>query len=112
MTETRDDQAVAPRVRAKTATRKPRRWQVVFHNDDYTTMFFVVDVLKRHFAKSEAEAHYIMLQVHHKGAGVAGIYTRDVAETKVERVSAEARDEGMPLKLTAEPMEPEAGDTP
>lgn len=93
-------------------TKKPPLYKVLFHNDDYTTMEFVVDVLKRHFAKSDAEAVFVMLQVHHKGSGVAGVYTRDVAETKVERVTTEAREEGMPLKLTAEPVEPAAGETP
>ena len=104
MTDPRNDQAVAPRVRERTATRNPRRWQVVLHNDDYTTMAFVIDVLFRHFAKSEAEATWIMLQVHEKGLGIAGVYTRDVAETKVVVVTDEARSEGMPLRLTAEPL--------
>lgn len=107
MTDPRHDQVVAPTpsVRERTRSRAPRRWQVVLHNDDYTTMAFVVDVLVRHFAKSEAEATWVMLQVHHKGAGIAGIYTRDVAETKVEEVTREARAEGMPLRVTAEPLQ-------
>jgi len=109
MTEPRGDQAVAPGVRERTATRRPRRWQVVMHNDDYTSMAFVVDVLMRHFGKSEPEAVWIMLQVHHKGAGTAGVYTRDVAESKVMRVTEEARSEGMPLRLTAEPEAGGAG---
>ena len=84
-------------------TEKPRRWKVLFHNDDWTTQEFVVDVLIRHFRKSEAEATYVMLQVHHKGVGVAGVYPKDVAETKVAEVTAEARAEGMPLVLSTEP---------
>jgi ATP-dependent Clp protease adaptor protein ClpS len=86
--------------------RRPRRaprYQVVLHNDDYTTMEFVVAILMKHFHKPPAEALHIMLQVHHKGAGVAGVYTRDVAETKVAEVIDEARQEGMPLLLTVEP---------
>jgi ATP-dependent Clp protease adaptor protein ClpS len=87
-------------------TRRPRRaprYQVVMHNDDYTSMEFVVAMLMKHFHKPPAEALHVMLLVHHKGAGVAGVYTRDVAETKVAEVTEEARQEGMPLLLTVEP---------
>jgi ATP-dependent Clp protease adaptor protein ClpS len=66
-------------------------------------MEFVVMVLMKHFQKSISEATQIMLQVHHKGSGIAGVYTRDVAETKVSEVTEEAEHNGMPLKLTAEP---------
>jgi ATP-dependent Clp protease adaptor protein ClpS len=81
----------------------PRRFKVIFHNDDYTTQEFVVFVLERFFHKSEAEARHIMLTVHFKGAAVAGVYTKDVAETKAQQVMDLARDEGMPLLLTTEP---------
>ncbi len=83
-------------------TKRPRRWKVLLHNDDYTTTDFVVQTLIRHFRKSPAEATHIMLQVHHAGIGVAGVYTREVAETKVAEVIADARAEGMPLLVTAE----------
>jgi ATP-dependent Clp protease adaptor protein ClpS len=90
-------------VREKPKTHVPRRYRVLFHNDDYTTMEFVVDALTQFFHKSQAEATHIMLTVHKKGNAVAGIYTRDVAETKVEEVMKHARESGMPLLVTAEP---------
>jgi ATP-dependent Clp protease adaptor protein ClpS len=82
---------------------KARRFRVLFHNDDYTTMEFVVRVLMKFFHRTETEATQIMLSVHHKGHGVAGIYPRDVAETKVSQVMDYAREHGMPLMVTAEP---------
>lgn len=92
-----------PAVRERSRTRRPRLWKVVLHNDDYTTMEFVIDVLMRHFGKSLAEATHVMLQVHHKGAGVAGVYSRDIAESKVAEVTDEARRGGHPLLLSTEP---------
>ena len=93
------DVALAPRTRADRA----RRYQVIVHNDDYTTMDFVVMVLTKFFYKSEAEATHIMLSVHHKGHGVAGVFTKDIAESKVAQVQDFAKDQGMPLHLSAEP---------
>ena len=87
----------------KRKVEKVRRYKVVLHNDDYTTMEFVVLVLMKFFHKSETEATHIMLSVHHKGFGVAGLYTKDVAETKVAEVQEFAKSYGMPLRLTAEP---------
>jgi ATP-dependent Clp protease adaptor protein ClpS len=87
----------------KSRVEKVRRYKVVFHNDNYTTMEFVVEVLMKFFHKTETEATHIMLAVHHKGSGVAGVYSKDVAETKVAEVQAYARENGMPLKLSAEP---------
>ena len=81
----------------------PKKYKVIFHNDDYTTQEFVVYVLQRFFHKGEAEARHIMLTVHFKGAAVAGVYTRDVAETKAQQVMDLAREHGMPLLLTTEP---------
>lgn len=82
---------------------KVRRYKVLFHNDDYTTMEFVILVLMKFFHKSETEATHIMLSVHHKGHGVAGLYTKDVAETKVAQVHDYAKEQGMPLRLSVEP---------
>ena len=81
----------------------PRRYKVIFHNDDYTTQEFVVEVLKQFFHKTDTEAVHIMLTVHKSGAAVAGVYTRDVAETKKAEVTDCARENGMPLLLTTEP---------
>ena len=97
-----DDAEGAVATEERRRTKRPRRWRVVLHNDDYTTMEFVVEVLVKHFRKSPPEALQIMLQVHHKGRGVAGVYPREVAETKVAEVTAEARAEGHPLLLTTE----------
>jgi ATP-dependent Clp protease adaptor protein ClpS len=97
--ETGDDTALETRPK----TESPKRYKVIFHNDDFTTMEFVVDVLRRHFHKNEAEAVHVMLTVHRKGKAVAGVYTRDVAETKIAEVTKDARAHGMPLLLTSEP---------
>lgn len=94
------DGAVATEERRR--EKRPRRHKVILHNDDYTTMEFVVEVLVGHFRKTPPEAVQVMLQVHHKGSGVAGLYPREVAETKVAEVTAEARAAGFPLLLTLE----------
>lgn len=84
-------------------TERPRKYKVLFHNDDYTTMEFVVETLKRFFHKNDSEALHIMLTVHTKGNAVAGVYSREVAETKVAQVTEHAKAHGMPLLVTAEP---------
>ena len=89
-------------VEERKKTKRPRRWKVLIFNDDFTTMDFVVHVLMKHFHKAAAEAFHIMLQVHHEGVGVAGTYSREVAETKVAEVTDEARSHGMPLLVTTE----------
>jgi ATP-dependent Clp protease adaptor protein ClpS len=82
---------------------RARRYRIVFYNDDYTTKWFVVDVLTRFFHMTEASAMAFMLAVHETGRGVAGIYTRDIAETKVAEVQDYAREYEMPLRLDVEP---------
>jgi ATP-dependent Clp protease adaptor protein ClpS len=98
-----EDVDVKERTKERQKTAVPRRYKVIFHNDDYTTMEFVIEVLRRFFHKGEAEALHIMLTVHKKGSAVAGVYPRDVAETKVAEVMRYAREHGHPLMLTAEP---------
>lgn len=83
----------------------PRKYAVILHNDDYTTMEFVIEVLKKFFKKSEEQAVQVMLSVHHKGKGVAGVYSREIAETKVAQVEDYARTNEHPLKCTCEPAE-------
>ena len=82
---------------------QPRLWQVLLHNDDYTTQEFVVWVLETVFSKPRPEAFAIMMSVHRSGLGVAGIYTRDVAETKAQAAQRAAEEHEFPLLVTAEP---------
>jgi len=82
--------------------REPPMYRVLLHNDDYTTMDFVVEIIMLVFNKSPEEAVNIMLNVHRKGMGLCGVYTYEVSETKVETVHAIAREQGFPLKCTME----------
>ncbi|MFT3776643.1 MAG: ATP-dependent Clp protease adaptor ClpS [Minicystis sp.] len=92
-------------VATKPKLERARRYMVLFHNDDYTTKWFVVMVLMKFFHMSEEQATSFMLGVHQQGTGVAGVYSRDIAETKVSEVMELAQEYGMPLRLTAEPEE-------
>lgn len=82
---------------------EPRQYKVIFHNDDFTTMEFVTDVLRRVFNKPADEAVTLMMRVHQEGQAVVGIYSYDVAMTKASQATAMARNEGFPLKITCEP---------
>ena len=91
-------------VREKTRpkTQKPPLYKVILHNDDYTTMQFVVEILESIFHKSPAEAFRIMMQVHRQGHGVCGAYPYEVAETKVAVVHERARKNSFPLRASME----------
>ncbi|GFM34132.1 ATP-dependent Clp protease adaptor ClpS [Desulfovibrio subterraneus] len=81
---------------------EPRKFKVLLHNDDYTTMEFVIAVLVQVFRKTAQQATAIMLSVHEKGVGECGVFTAEVAETKVAIVHARARKEGFPLRCSME----------
>jgi ATP-dependent Clp protease adaptor protein ClpS len=83
-------------------TKEPARFKVLLINDDYTTMDFVVEVLETVFHRTPAEAFRIMMQVHTQGKGLCGVYTFEVAETKVEAVHELARQNGFPLRASLE----------
>ncbi len=80
----------------------PRLYEVVLHNDDYTTQEFVVYVLMKFFQHDSETAHGIMMHVHTKGAGIAGVYPRDIAETKAAQVVRHARENEMPLRCSVQ----------
>ncbi|MBL7714033.1 MAG: ATP-dependent Clp protease adapter ClpS [Bdellovibrionales bacterium] len=82
----------------------PPGYAVLLHNDDYTTMEFVIEVLQKFFQKNHEQALEITLKVHHEGKGIAGIYSRQIAETKVVQVTQHARASEFPLKCTMEPI--------
>ncbi|MFZ5470074.1 MAG: ATP-dependent Clp protease adaptor ClpS [Myxococcota bacterium] len=99
------DTGVVTQTRKKEKLQKPPLYKVLFHNDNYTTMEFVVAVLREVFHKSESDAVAIMLNVHKTGVGVAGVYTHDIAQTKIRTTEKLARDQEYPLRLTMEPEE-------
>jgi len=89
-------------LKTRTKTKKPALYKVLMLNDDYTPMEFVVHVLERFFSKSHQEATQIMLHVHRRGVGICGVYTFEVAETKVNQVIDYARRHQHPLQCTLE----------
>ncbi|MDH3348216.1 MAG: ATP-dependent Clp protease adaptor ClpS [Desulfobulbaceae bacterium] len=82
--------------------REPPLFKVILHNDDYTTMDFVVMILENIFGKNIAEATQIMLNIHHQGRGIAGIFTKEIGETKIIIVHQLAKDSQFPLKCSLE----------
>jgi ATP-dependent Clp protease adaptor protein ClpS len=88
--------------RTQQQTQEPKLYKVVLHNDDYTTMEFVVQVLETVFLKTPAEAFRIMMHVHVDGKGLCGLYPFEIAETKVDAVHELARERGFPLRASME----------
>jgi ATP-dependent Clp protease adaptor protein ClpS len=97
-----DGQGVVVVERKAARTKPPQLYQVVMLNDDYTPMEFVVMVLQQYFQRDPDTATLIMLKIHHEGRGICGVYTKDVAATKVELVLTAARREGHPLQCIME----------
>lgn len=105
MAETRREGGTGVKDRPTEELRRPRLWSVVLHNDDYTSMEFVVEVLQSVFHLEEARAMQVMLNVHRKGKGIAGIYPHEVAETKAATTMETARRQDYPLQATIEEQE-------
>jgi ATP-dependent Clp protease adaptor protein ClpS len=80
----------------------PKLYRVLMHNDHYTTMEFVIDVLINVFRKTEADAYQIMMQIHNSGVGICGVFTLDIAKTKISEVHRRAREKGHPLRCSYE----------
>jgi ATP-dependent Clp protease adaptor protein ClpS len=89
----------------KVKLQPPRKYKVIMLNDDYTSMEFVIVILRKFFNKTPAESQTIMLEVHTKGFGICGIFTYEVAESKVAKVIKYARENGHPLKCTIDPCD-------
>ena len=97
-----DENSTGVVVKTKPKTRKPSLYKVLMLNDDYTPMEFVVHILERFFSKNRLEAERIMMHVHQRGVGLCGVYTYEVAETKVTQVMDFARQHQHPLQCTLE----------
>jgi ATP-dependent Clp protease adaptor protein ClpS len=96
------DEEVNIKEKIETKIKKPSKYKVIIHNDDYTSMDFVVQVLVGVFKKQVVEATKIMFDVHKKGSGIAGIYSYDVGVTKIAQAMEMCEESGFPLKLTLE----------
>ena len=99
MTKRKDDTIVKDRQKID----RPKKYKVVFYNDDFTPMYLVTLILMQVFNKNEQEARSIMLRVHRGGKAIAGVYSKEIAETKVETTKMYARQSGYPLHAAAEP---------
>lgn len=97
-----DDAGTGIVTKTRPKTKKPSLYKVLLLNDDYTPMDFVVYILERFFNKTAEEATQIMLHVHNKGVGICGVYTYEIAETKVAQVMNFAREHQHPLQCTME----------
>jgi ATP-dependent Clp protease adaptor protein ClpS len=99
-TGTRREGGVATKEKPK--TERPKRYKVLLHNDDYTPMEFVVAILQQLFRLGEVDATRVMLHIHHQGVGIAGVFTYEIAETKVQQVLAAAKRHEFPLQCSTE----------
>ena len=99
----KEEGGVATAEKTKKKLEKPKLYKVLLHNDDYTTMEFVVAILREVFHHNEVDATRIMLHVHNHGHGVAGVFTFEIAESKCQKVAALAREAQFPLMCTMEP---------
>lgn len=99
--------AIADKVSSKkrAGLKPPPYYQVLLHNDDFTTMDFVIDVLQRFFSLSIEQAETVMLKIHHEGRAVCGVYTLDIAQTKVSLVMEYAEHNEFPLQCSYEPTQ-------
>lgn len=102
MAQRKEDSGTQTISKEKVKVKTPKLFKVMLLNDDYTTMDFVVSILETIFKKSPAEAVQIMLHVHHKGQGICGVYSKEIAETKVSMVHERASAEGFPLRCIME----------
>lgn len=102
MADYKDDSESEVLIRPKSRTKKPQMYKVILHNDNYTSMEFVVEILETIFHKPPVLATQLMLTIHREGSGVAGVYTKDVAESKVRQVEDRAIESGYPLLCTME----------
>lgn len=109
MSERQDQTDGAVKERVKTEKKEPTLYKVILLNDDYTTMEFVVALLIHVFHHDESSAHAIMLHIHQNGVGIAGVYTYEVAETKVATVMELAEKAEFPLQCTLEPADDDEG---
>lgn len=100
-----EKQQTSYKEKEKIDLKEPRRYKVIIHNDDFTTMEFVIKVLVTVFFKSESEAESLMMGVHKTGSAVVGVYSYDIAMSKVRKATDMARAESFPLKLTISPEE-------
>ena len=103
MSRTDSRESTLTETRSEQQLKQPRMWRVLLHNDDYTTQEFVVWVLESIFQKPRGEAFAIMMSVHQSGLGTAGVFTHDVAETKVKATKQLAEEHEFPLLVTMEP---------
>ncbi len=89
-------------IRTELVLQEPAMYRVVLHNDDYTSMDFVVSVLIKIFHKNHEEAERIMIKIHEKGSAICGVYTYEIAQTKTDQVKQLAKQNGFPLLATME----------